>query len=218
MPISQSSFARPIKENATNGRTEKSNFLMVRYGRSATIAVLAACLGLLLALHAGPATNEPTETGRENEDSGPRWSPDHKTLVRVETEQLFATPDGANSCLYFNAQAVYPARHCTPRPKSTYRHIHTFVSPPEWSPDSRKVALVEKIFDWEYYDPFGRYLDGESSDVHYYLVIAGIDGAVLGYPLKGIGQQPQLQWQSNSLITLNGQSYDLAAHPPLSIP
>ena len=42
---------------------------------------------------------------------------------------------------------------------------------PQWSPDGRRVALVEKVFDWEYLDPFGRYFDGESSDVQYCVVI-----------------------------------------------
>jgi len=135
----------------------------------------------------------------------------------VESEPLFATPDGANSCLYLNSQPVYPG-NCKARPKGTYRHIHTFLSPAEWSPDSRNAALIVKIFDWEYFDPFGAYFDGESSNVRYYLVIAGTDGAVSGYRLKGIAAPLQLQWRSNSQLTLNGQVFDLSEHSPTSIP
>lgn len=188
---------------------------MVAYKKSATIAVLGAFLGLLPVLH---ATKQKEKLGFENADSEGPWSPDHQTLARVKTEKWFATPDGANSCLYFNAQPVYPPKHCTPGPKATYRNIHTFLSSPEWSPDGRRVALVEKVFDWEYLDPFGRYFDGESSDVRYYLVIAAADGSVTGYPLKAIGEHPQLEWRNDSELTLNGQSYDLTAQPPAPIP
>ena len=180
------------------------------------MTTLAACLGLYLGLYPNAAaSNRGTAAG--DVGSARQWSPDHKTLASVQSELLFATPDGANSCLYFNSQPVYPAK-CKPRPKATYRHIHTFLSPIEWSPDSRNAALIVKIFDWEYLDPFNRYFDGESSDVRYYLVIAGTDGAVSGYGLKGIAVPPQLQWRSNSQITLNGQMFDLSAHPPTSIP
>jgi hypothetical protein len=120
--------------------------------------------------------------------------------------------------LYLNSQPIYPAKKCTRGPKAAYSHIHTFLTLPEWSPDGHAVALVEKIFDWEYLDPFGRYFDGESSDVRYYLVIARIDGTASGYALNGIAESPQLQWQNNSRLSLNGQSYDLSAHPPVSIP
>ena len=192
--------------------------MMDSYGRSATIAALAAFLSLLPGLRANPARSQTEKTRSQDADSETQWSPDHKTLAHVQTEKLFATPDGANSCLYFNGQPVYPLEHCTPRPKATYRNIHTFLSSPEWSPDGRRVAAVEKVFDWEYLDPFGRYFDGESSDVRYHLVIVGTDGTVAGYPLKEIDEHPQVQWQSNSQLTLNGQSYDLASHPPAPIP
>jgi hypothetical protein len=171
-----------------------------------------------VALHANAAPKQKEKAKLQEANSEGQWSSDHKTLARVETEKWFATPDGANSCLYLNAQPVYPPKHCTPGPKATYRNIHTFLSSPEWSPDGRRVAAVEKVFDWEYLDPFGRYFDGESSDVRYHLVIVGTDGTVAGYPLKEIDEHPQVQWQSNSQLTLNGQSYDLASHPPAPIP
>ena len=182
------------------------------------MAALVAFLGLLPGLHANPATKQKEKAGWQDAGSETQWSPDHKILARVETEKLFATPDGANSCLYLNAQPVYPPKHCTPRPKAAYRDIHSFLSSPEWSPDGRRVALVEKVFDWEYLDPFGRYFDGESSDLRYYLVIAATDGTVAGYSVNGIGEHSRLQWQSNSQLTLNGQSYDLTARPPAQIP
>jgi hypothetical protein len=175
-------------------------------------------LALILALFAVMSVNRTTQ-GKDKKEPGLNgvWSPDHETLAGVESQQSLATPDGANFCLYFDSQPVYP-NDCKPWPKATYTSIHSFLSAPEWSPDGRGVAFVEKIFDWEYSDFFGGYWDGTASDVRYYLVIASTDHTVLGYVLKDVPAQPILRWQGSSQLTLNGQTYDLAAHPPAMIP
>jgi hypothetical protein len=150
-----------------------------------------------------------------------RWSPDHNTLARIDIAQLIGTPEGSNSCLYFGPRPVYPTVHpkdCQPRPKGIYDGIHTFLSPPEWSPDSRRVAIVARIFDWEYTDPFGNYFNGAVSKDRYYLAIASLDQPTLGYPLKSSVTNPKLMWLSNSQLSLDGQIFDLAAQPPTSIP
>jgi hypothetical protein len=71
-----------------------------------------------------------------------QWSPDHQTLADVKLDVKFGTPAGANSCLFLNATAVYPAG-CD-RAKESYSHIHTFILPLVWSADGSKVAFVEK--------------------------------------------------------------------------
>ena len=112
---------------------------------------------------------------------------------------------------------VHP-KDCQPHPKGIYDGIHTFLSPPEWSPDSRKVAIVARIFDWEYTDPFGKYFDGTVSKDRYYLAIASLDQLTVGYPLKSPVTNPKLAWLTNSRLTLDGQTFDLDAEPPGSIP
>jgi hypothetical protein len=53
----------------------------------------------------------------------------------------------------------------------------------------------------------------------YYAVIADATGhTALGYPLKRIGEGPQLQWEGNSQLVLDGQGFDPVAHPPVAIP
>ena len=143
------------------------------------------------------------------------WSPDRKTLAGVKLDVMFGTPVGQNSCLLLNGQAIYPTR-CD-HAKETYSHIHTFLSPPAWSPDSGKVAFVEKIFDWEYEDPFARYFDGEASNVRYYLVIASEHG-VAGYRLDPVAAEQVPAWQTNSRLLLGGQALDLESQPPAPIP
>jgi hypothetical protein len=143
------------------------------------------------------------------------WSPDHQTLANVKLDVMFGTPAGANSCLFLNGTAVYPAG-CD-HAKESYSHIHTFVLPLVWSADGSKVAFVEKIFDWEYWDPFLRYFDGETSNVRYYLVVASA-GRAGGYAISALAAQQVPVWQSGSRLQLGDMTYDLDANPPSSIP
>jgi hypothetical protein len=144
-----------------------------------------------------------------------QWSPDHKTLADVKLDVKFGTPAGANSCLFLNGTAVYPAG-CD-HAKESYSHIHTFILPLVWSADGSKVAFAEKIFDWEYWDPFLRYFDGETSNVHYYLVVASA-GRAEGYAISAPAAQQVPVWQSNSRLQLGDMTHDLDANPPSSIP
>jgi hypothetical protein len=157
------------------------------------------------------------QTGSAVEYPGSRfqWSPDHKTLADVKLDVKFGTPAGENSCLFLNGTAVYPAG-CD-HAKESYSHIHTFILPLVWSADGSKVAFVEKIFDWEYLDPFLRYFDGEASNVHYYLVIASA-GHAGGYAINSAASQQVPVWQSNSRLQLGDMTYDLDSSPPSSIP
>lgn len=143
------------------------------------------------------------------------WSPDHKTLADVKLDVMFGTPVGENSCLLLNGQAIYPSG-CD-HAKETYSHIHTFLSAPVWSPDSSKVAFVEKIFDWEYTDPFLRYFDGEASNMRYYLVIAS-DHSAMGYRLNPVAAQQVPAWQTNSRFMLGSQVFDIESQPPIPMP
>lgn len=149
------------------------------------------------------------------------WSPDHKAEARIDVAQLIGTPAGSNSCLYLGLRAVYPAGHprdCQPHPRGIYDGVHAFLTSPEWSPDSQKVAVVVRIFDWEYTDPFGKYWEGTLTKDRYFLAIASIDRPTLGYAIKSPVSTPHLQWQGNSRLTLNGQVFDLAEQPPTPIP
>ena len=149
------------------------------------------------------------------------WSPDRKTLARVDIARNFGTPQGTNSCLYLDSRAVYPAAHpkdCNPRPRDIYDGIHTFLTKPVWSPDSRRVAIVSRIFDWEYEDIFGRYWEGTLSNDRYFLVIASLDQPTGGYVLETPSLSPNLQWIDNSHVALDGQTFDLTAQPPRPIP
>jgi hypothetical protein len=151
----------------------------------------------------------------ENPGSSFLWSPDRKTLANVKLDVRFGTPAGQNSCLFLNERAVYPP-NCD-HARATYNNIHTFLLPLVWSADNTRVAFVEKIFDWEYEDPFGRYFDGEAKNVRYYLVIASPDH-IAGYPIDASTAQQIPAWQGNFRLMLGAMQYDLDSHPPAPIP
>jgi hypothetical protein len=157
------------------------------------------------------------ETGKHAENLGSwfQWSPDRKTLANVKLDVRFGTPAGQRSCLFLNERALYPPG-CD-HAKESYNNIHTFLLPLVWSADGSKAAFVERIFDWEYYDPFGRYFDGEAKNVRYYLVIASKDHAA-GYPIDAVAAQQIPAWQGNSHLMLGNMTYDLDSLPPAPIP
>jgi hypothetical protein len=136
--------------------------------------------------------------------------------------QRIGTPEGANSCLYLDSRAVYPTakrKDCNPRPRDIYDGIHAFLTPPDWSPDGSKVAIVSRIFDWEYTDPYGKYFDGTLTNDRYFLVIASPGQPAAGYPLKSsLDKSPTLQWMGENRLAADGQIFDLTAQPPTPIP
>ena len=138
----------------------------------------------------------------------PTWSPDHKVLATTKVPQAFVTPEGGNYRLLLNGSLTYP-RKAKRAWFSAYENQHTFLSPLEWSPDSRHVAFVEKIYDWEYTDPYNRYFDGRVSNLHFYLAVVSLDGQASGYQLDHVPLNIQLEWKQADEISFNGRSFDL---------
>jgi hypothetical protein len=148
---------------------------------------------------------------------GPAWSPDHEVFATTQVPQAFVTPAGGNYSLLFNGKVVYP--HKTKRAWfAAYENQHTFLSPMVWSPDSQHLAFVEKVYDWEYSDPFNRDFEGRVSNQHFYLVIVSRDGQASGYVLDRMPTRVDLRWKQADQITLNGRCFDLQANSPKPIP
>ena len=146
----------------------------------------------------------------------PAWAPDHQILATTKLPELFVTPEGGNYTVYFNGKAVYPKK-----PKHNwfngYRNQHTFLSDLVWSPDSRHLALLEKVYDWEYTDPYNRSFDGTLFNRTFFLAIISRDGSAVGYTLSAVPDHPDLRWQSPNQLMLNDRLYDLQAKPPQPI-
>jgi hypothetical protein len=146
----------------------------------------------------------------------PAWSPNHEYLATTKVGQRFVTPEGGNYKLFLNGKLFYPTKVAHGL-FSAYKDQHTFLSELEWSPDSRHVAFIEKIYDWEYYDPYNRYWDGWASKMRYYLAIVSTDGTAKGYRLPEAPQSLSLAWLAAGRIVYNGHTFDLATNPPQPI-
>lgn len=154
------------------------------------------------------------------------WSPDRRTLAHIGVVQRYGTPEGNNYCLLFNERTVYPP-NCTFEGKlaptahghrpGKFAPIHTFYPDLAWSPDSQRLAFVEKTFVWEYLDPFNGYWAGTASDVHHYLVVAPATGEVERYSLEHMMGEPHVSWASDTTIDVGGQMFNLTANPPRPI-
>lgn len=147
----------------------------------------------------------------------PAWSPDNQIFASTQASERFVTPEGANYTLLFNERVVYPKPNKKSRWFSAYQNQHTFLSELEWSPDSQNLAFVEKIYDWEYTDPYNRDFNGSVSKERYYLVVVSRAGHAAGYPIQRPLENPAVLWRGPSKIVIDGQVFDLHANPPSPI-
>ena len=138
----------------------------------------------------------------------PAWSPDHQTLATTTVPQAFATPEGGDYRLLLNGRLVYPKKI----KRSWFpgrNEWHTFLSGLEWSPDSQRLAFVEKIYGWEYNDPFNRDFEGTTSHKHFRLTVVSRDGQAIGCELSQSLTEFQPRWLSDQRISLNGKSFEV---------
>ena len=147
----------------------------------------------------------------------PRRSPDLQVLATTRVSQAFVTPEGGNYSLFLNDQLVYPKKKRR-RWFAGYTNWHTFLSEIIWSPDSRRVALVDEVYNWEYLDPFNHDFTGSVTNKHLYLAIISRNGQVASYALNDVGPPFELHWLPNDKLVLNGRIFDLQAEPPQPIP
>jgi hypothetical protein len=92
-----------------------------------------------------------------------------------------------------------------------HHEVYTFLSPLVWSPDSNHMAVVAKVFDWEYTDPYNGYFGGSASTMRYYAVVASRDGSFVDYPLSGSQDQALVHWNNPNELVVNGETVNLAA-------
>ena len=145
----------------------------------------------------------------------PVWSPDRQTLASTEVSSRFVTPEGGDYQLLLNQKLVYPKKKRGWF--SAYQNVHTFVSEFSWSPDSEHVAFVEKVYDWEYVDPFNSDFSGSASELRFYLAIVSNDGTARGYLLPEHLESATVRWQSPIEIDVNGRTFNLERNPPRPI-
>lgn len=146
----------------------------------------------------------------------PAWSPDHQILATTKVSERFVTPEGANYTLLLNGHVVYPKPEKS-HGFSAYKDQYTFLTELKWSPESQKLAFFEKVYDWEYRDPYNRDFEGSASKKRYYLAIVSRSGIAAGYRIDRVPTNPRIDWHGASKVALNGRIFDLKVNPPGSI-
>lgn len=148
------------------------------------------------------------------------WSPDRKTLAHVGFMVHFAPAFAHNYRLEFDDTTAYPpdgneTAQPDPRDARLYRDIHKFICGKPclaWSPDSRYVALIDRIYDW-HADAFGSYR-GSESNPRYFLVVVSRDGRAMRHALSAVPRSPVLEWLASERLRLtsDGASETFAIH------
>jgi hypothetical protein len=186
------------------------------------------------------------------------WSPDHQTLAHVGFVIHFAPPAVKNNCLLFNDTPVYTPGCSnevketpkTPAPRANrksevkragnrtaarvevhhYQNIHEISYPLLWSPNGRKLAFAETIYDFDWgMDDKGQETQ-ETSNPRKFLAIVSTDRSAAGYSLNAQIGELQLEWLDDTHVKVREKpmgnttagrferSYDLVTDPPEPIP
>jgi len=146
------------------------------------------------------------------------WSPDKSHLAYHGWIPHFSPPYGHSSYLQIDGRTVYPPdaiagasisegqhgakleMHSIEESSGLYRNIHEF-SQFFWAPDNRKVALIDRIYDWKEVKNQPENI-GERN-VRRFIVIAGLDAESTTLPmLKRCNAQSKIEWRSDNELDL----------------
>jgi len=157
-------------------------------------------------------------------------SPDGKTVAHVCWIPHFAPPYTHSNYLQLDDITIYPLPkggapkkqvgldeqpYMVPNKGLHYYGIHDFLPSLAWSPDSRRVALVDCIYDWT--DSDADRTPGEESNRRCSVAVVSPDGSFQLFPLADTSPEglhkSHLEWsQTGELILRTG---DTTKHIPL---
>jgi len=155
-------------------------------------------------------------------------SPDGRHVANTGWLPHFGMPYEQSYHLQIDGKDVYPKPthpdqelNLARKVANRYIEIHDFQSGFAWSPDSRLVALVDLVFDWE---PRTDRVNGDDDEnrlnPRFYLVVAGVNAIPRGVRIKRSAAPPELHWIGNSAIELvdppDQKTYRIADLLPVS--
>ena len=167
---------------------------------------------LAVECHINPSLEEYFEVdvvgGRTTKDLLGYWferSPDRQKVAHVGWIPHFAPAYAKSNSLQIDGKTVYPAGDGASRDASlaerrgaVYVGIHDFHSGLSWSPDGTRVALLERVFDWQPDGPdsnAGTELNGRE-----FLVVAGEAGAAMRMEIAKPAGEAQIVWTSGDTL------------------
>lgn len=151
-------------------------------------------------------------------------APDHHAVAHVGWIVHFAPPFAQSYYLQLDDLTVYPlpaglrpVRQKWPydplpvvqHDGAVYRGIHEFVSHLAWSPDSRRVGLIDCIFDWTPNHPAALDNDGVSSSPTCFAVAVEATGAFERFPLSGVPRGAAVSWPGPARLAVDAPGLHL---------
>jgi hypothetical protein len=159
-------------------------------------------------------------------------SPDGKEVAHAGWIVHFAPPYAQSNYLQVESTTVYPLpRGARPVEQKvlaetpdvvrkrglTYFGIHEFQPGLSWSPDSRRIALIDCTYDWTAKGAGAPDTAGEESNRHCSLAIVARNGQVALHPLTGLSThevgQARLSWTTPRQLRLDtsagSKSFDM---------
>jgi len=135
-------------------------------------------------------------------------SPDRKKVAHAGSIPHFAPPFAKSNYLQIDGKTVYPAfgkgQSPEQRPEaveqrgSVYFGIHEFLPGLDWSPDSKWVAFIERVYDWEPERPDSN--AGKERNERHFLVVAAEKSEPMRVELPAPAGPSRIEWlDRNSL-------------------
>uniref|UniRef100_Q028U1 Uncharacterized protein n=1 Tax=Solibacter usitatus (strain Ellin6076) TaxID=234267 RepID=Q028U1_SOLUE len=108
----------------------------------------------------------------------------------------------------------------------TYRDEHTVESDLVWSPDSRSLAFIVDVYDFEWGGEGTDHEVREDGNHRAFLAIISADRPAVGYRITHSIDEPKVKWLDNSRIEVKSavresesrDVFQLLANPPKPIP
>jgi hypothetical protein len=152
------------------------------------------------------------------------WSPDRRSVAHVGFMPASGGPLVQNYCMMVNGEAVSSPQcinEVAPDGADVAHDIHEFANAPVWSPDSRRVAWLETVFDWRGTRESNG-MDGVRLHERHYLALAGAGQRAAGFEIPATALGGSLAWADPSHVRLESAAgiilFDLEATPPLPLP
>ena len=135
------------------------------------------------------------------------WSPEGTRLAYIGEYPHFAPPFARSNRLEIDGDPIYPAAS---EPEEgpveagqpvllNYRKIHDFRSGFFWSPDGRRIAFVDRVYDWR-----GREAgNGEETRERFLLVVAERGGTALQHALPPFAKY-RIEWREADVLAVIG--------------
>jgi hypothetical protein len=173
------------------------------------VSIAWVAKGIVAAVcHLNPSLNEYVETdlatGRTSRDLLGYWfepSPDGKWVAHVGGIPHFAPPFAQSNYLQIDDTTIYPlAKGMKPVVQKAgepppdvvreegliYLGIHEFLEGPMWSPDSKRIALIDCTYDWIANSiTSSSEGDGKESNRHCSIAVVSPTGKAALFPLGG---------------------------------